>query len=190
MRSDTIRVSTSGAGIEEALSQSEAVAVFKGLSDSDRLELRLLTEEMMGMFRGLTEEMEADFYIEDKDGEFQIHLKTDTDMNTQKRKKLLKASTTGKNIAAKGITAKIRSVFDYLFEPGEEGEHSSFILGLASDPVALSTNTWSLRNYREAVKDDKDAWDELETSIVANIADEIKVGILGGSVEMIIYKRF
>ena len=35
-----------------------------------------------------------------------------------------------------------------------------------------------------------EAWDELEQSVVANIADEIKIGIADDSAEMIIYKKF
>ena len=190
MRSDTIKISTTGEGIAEALRQAEAVAVYKGLSSKETLQLRLLAEEMMGMFRGLTEELEAEFYIEDKDGAFEMHLKTPTEMNADKRKKLLEASTSGKNEAAVGVTGKIRSVFESLFEPEKKGAPRYIALGLVSDPVAASTATWSLRDYRDAVRDDAEAWDELESSIVAKVADEVKVGIRGGYVEMVIYKIF
>lgn len=190
MQSDMIKVTTSGSGIEEALRQSEAVAVYKGLSDKDRLKLRLLCEEMMGMFRGITEEVEAEFYIKDNEKSFEIHLRTTTEMDRYKRRKLLDVSTSGKNIAATGVTAKIRSVFESLFEPEKKGTPRYLTFGFESDPVTQSTTVWSLMNYKNAVKDDKEAWDEMETSIVANLADEIKVGILGGSVEMVIYKKF
>ena len=33
-------------------------------------------------------------------------------------------------------------------------------------------------------------WDELEKSIVANIADDIKIAIAGNKVEMTAYKKF
>ena len=35
----------------------------------------------------------------------------------------------------------------------------------------------------------REAWDELEKSIVANIADDVRVSVLGGSVEMVIEKQ-
>ncbi len=34
------------------------------------------------------------------------------------------------------------------------------------------------------------AWDELEKSIVANIADEVQVGVQKDSVELVIIKQF
>ena len=51
--------------------------------------------------------------------------------------------------------------------------------------------------YKEDIKNHADesaeasaAWDELEKSIVANIADDIKVKIIGKKVEMIVSKAF
>ena len=35
----------------------------------------------------------------------------------------------------------------------------------------------------------EEKWDELEKSVIANIADEIEIGIAGKTVEMIVYKK-
>ena len=35
----------------------------------------------------------------------------------------------------------------------------------------------------------REAWDELEKSVVKNVADDVKVAISGGYVEMIILKK-
>jgi hypothetical protein len=55
---------------------------------------------------------------------------------------------------------------------------------------------WSLNDYRTCLesvseKDDasKEAWDELEKSIVANIANDVLVGVKGDKVEMTIICR-
>ena len=55
---------------------------------------------------------------------------------------------------------------------------------------------WSLAQYKNGLdqrrKDDSEAlkaWDELEKSVVAKMADEVKVGILGNEVEMVVFKR-
>ena len=55
---------------------------------------------------------------------------------------------------------------------------------------------WSLENYRnsfdtisdrnEAVQE---AWDELEKSIIANLADDVRVGVSGNKVSLVIEKR-
>ena len=55
---------------------------------------------------------------------------------------------------------------------------------------------WSMVDYRNHVKKENgnnestEAWDELEKSIIANIADDVKVKILGNKVEIIVFKNF
>ena len=63
--------------------------------------------------------------------------------------------------------------------------------------MAADAYMWSLQQYRYDVekKADEDtemeeALDELEKSIVANIADDIQVSVEGNHIEMIIRKKF
>lgn len=193
MRSDVIKVNASGAGMDEALSQAELVAKYKGLTEKQGLWLRLLSEEMMGLLRGLTGEDDASFWIEDENGEFRLHLSTNTIMDREKRRKLLEASTTGSNAAAKGIMNKLRCLIESALEPDAPGSIPFFDsgwMGPEEDLTGLSSIYWSLNNYREHMEANRDTeeWDELERSIVGNLADEINVGIKGGKVEMTIYK--
>lgn len=199
MRSDTIRVRSSGSGMAEALSAAERVAAYKGLSRKDALHLRLLTEELMGMLSGLTGETEAEFFIEDEDKTFRIHLVTETAMDAEKRKKLLSSSSSGKNAAVTGVMSKIRDLFHQAFEPLEEGTpayYSAGWIGYEIDPAAadfaFQDHTWSFNRYKESLNEEKnkEEWDELEKSIVANLADEISIGINKNRVEMIIFKKF
>ena len=47
-----------------------------------------------------------------------------------------------------------------------------------------------LRQYQELTEtNDQEAWDELEKSGVARVADDVKVSILGRTVEMTIVKK-
>ncbi len=194
MRSDTITVCTDGTGVSEALAQTEAVAVFKGLNRKDSLRLRLLAEEMMGMLSALTGEVEAKFYIEDENNDFRLHLSTDTSMNSEKREKLLEVSTSGRNSSAVGVMGKLRNLFERAFEPVDSDPGNYLSVGWMDpeyDPLGVTA--WSLCKYRDSIENDgsaKEEWDELERSIVANIADEIRIGIKGAKVEMIIYKKF
>ena len=51
-----------------------------------------------------------------------------------------------------------------------------------------------MKAYREQLEEHRDErpeqWDELEKSITANLADEVKVFIRGNSVELIVEKKF
>ena len=56
-----------------------------------------------------------------------------------------------------------------------------------------NSNHWSLSNYYFTVKkndNDLENWDELEKSIIANLTDDVTVGINGDNVEMVISKKW
>ena len=69
--------------------------------------------------------------------------------------------------------------------------------GIDTPSVYDMTPVWSLKQYRaglEEQREDSDdaseAWDELEKSIVANLADDVVVGVKGDRVELVIVKKF
>ena len=108
----------------------------------------------------------------------------------------LGTSLTNRNAAAVGLTGKLRSLFESLLEPrdAQSAPVSSFaLLGALGNPSSQGTSMWSLSEYKEKVQEGEDtaeSCDELERSIIANIADDISIGIQGSQVEMIVSKRF
>ena len=60
---------------------------------------------------------------------------------------------------------------------------------MSSEPLWM----WSFNQYKSYVMESgtkKEAWDELEKSIVARLADEVKIGVTSRNVEMVIYKKY
>ena len=185
--------------IEKVLNEAEKVAAYKGLSPRNRLHLRLLTEEMMGMMRSITGETDGEFWIEDEDGEYQLHLSVNTWMDSAKRDRLLSASTSGKNESAKGLMGRLRDFFDR----GADEDVAAFSSPLLLPEMMEHSSTpaldweWSMMRYESELSarmsnneaGAREAWDELEKSVVAKVADEVKVSIRGDRVEMIIYKK-
>ena len=198
MKTDVIVVSSKGKQIETALEQVEKVAAYKGLSLKSTLHLRLLTEEMMQMIRSITGEPEGEFWIEDRDGEYSLHLKVATRLSIEKREQLLSVSATGKNESARGLMGRIREFFDWGMVEDADMISSPLLLADSlehSSSPALDWE-WSMRRYEAALsgridRDDsaREAWDELEKSVVKNVADDVKVAIRGSSVELIILKK-
>lgn len=193
MRTDVITVSSNGKQMSAALEQVEKMAAFKGLSSKGTLQLRLLTEEMMGMMRSITGEKEGQFWIEDEDGVYQLHLRMNTIMDPAKREQLLGASTSGKNEAARGLMGRLRD----FFEQGDNLGALPYFMSEADDPTAATMRwEWSMNAYQNTLQDymeqdqrAREAWDELEKSVVTHVADEIKVFIRGGQTEMTIIKK-
>jgi hypothetical protein len=199
MRSDEIPVGSDGKGLEEALDLTEAAAAYEGLSEKDGLHLRLLTEEMLGMLRALTGETDAVFWIEDRGKEFRLHMKTETLMNPVKREALLFAATSGRNQAARGIMGKLRDIFEEAMDARGDDPAEGFYedwrfdagVSAGGNVPPLSYGGWSLNQYRSHLERTRlEEWDELERSVVANLADEVQIFIRGGTVEMVIYKTF
>ena len=201
MKSDVIHVTNEGEGFDRALLQAEATARFADLDHRSTLHLRLLTEEMMGMMRALTGEREADFWIESEDGTVCLHLCVTTPMNAEMRRKLLAASTSGENSAVKGVMGKIRDLFEQFIEPENGSLPVDLVTGMdyaysGGDFGSLSVaaaGLWSMNRYMAAVKEGRtpaEDWDELEKSVVSKLADDVKIGISGQDVEMVISKKF
>lgn len=196
MKTDVIVISSRGNQIEAVLDQVEKVSAYKKLSSKNALHLRLLAEEMMGMMRSLTGETEGEFWIEDEKAVYQLHLKVQTIMDPDKREQLLAASTSGKNESAKGLMGRLRDFFDR----GTDGGYvSSLVLPSMYEhsTTPLLDWEWSMLEYQKELSIQvetnesgaKEAWDELEKSVVAHVADDVKVSIRGRDVEMIIYKE-
>ena len=203
MKSDVIHISNDGNGIAEALKQTEAVAIFKSLSKKDSIHLLLLTEEMTGMLKSLTGNHDADFWIEDSENTFYLHLKTEAAMNTDMRKKLLSASTSGENIAVHGVMGRIKDIFTRLLEPTDAPMPKEYAAGFAGSNLdtmgaasvaknmsIAAANVWSLSRYKNMMTAEDEVLNEIEQSIVANIADEIEIGISDNCVEMVVHKCF
>ena len=191
MKTDVIVVSSKHNRLAETLNQVDKVAAYKGLSPKGALHLRLLTEEMIGMVNSITGDVEGEFWIEDENGVYQLHLKAKTDMDAEKRQQLVSASKSGVNEANRGLMGKLRA----FFEPVDD--MPVFYMD-AADPMdgVFGDAAWSMRIYREQVemyveqkkKGAAEAWDELEKSVVAHVADDVKVSVRGQTVEMTIIK--
>ena len=190
MKTDVITVSSRGKQMEKALEQADKVAAYKGLSAKDALHLRLLTEEMMGLMRSITGEKEGTFWIEDQDGEYQLHLKVRAMLTSEEREQLLAVSSSGKNESAKGLMGRLRDFFDW----GSDADLSAYSSPLLlPDAFEQSSSPmldweWSMSRYERALSSQmeqgdqavKEAWDELEKSVVSHVADDVKVAIRSG----------
>ena len=198
MKTDIITVSSSGSQMEKALEQAEKVAAYKGLPAQRALRLRLLTEEMMGMMRSITGEKQGQFWIEDENGVYQLHLQVKTRMTNEKRESLLEVSSSGKNEAAKGLMGRLRDFFDRGSDEDIFQASPMLMSGMYEHSSSPSLDwEWKMTQYQLAVEegvrhDDKaarEAWDELEKSVVAHAADEIRISIRGRTAEMILFKK-
>ena len=150
---------------------------------------------MLGMVEAIAGNFCAYYWIGDDSDGYQLHLEAKIEMNSIKRDALIDASSSKQNSSAKGIMGKLRDVFQNYWMGYKEmlsgsSDYNNYMkYGMIDPGVNSSTSVWSLSRYQTFVRKDEsdlENWDELEKSIIANIADDVTVGIMDNNVEMII----
>lgn len=202
MQTERIGIKNDGTGLEEALDVTTGFAGQLALGKKDSIQLRLLCEELFGMVRAVAEDFSAQYWLEESDGSVSLYLEADTMMNPEKKLSLVELSKSGKNEATKGLLGKIYDIFEYaMYTPaGAEGfqlaqmQANSMMMGSYIGAVA-NDYVWSLDRYRSSVEEAfgrqeaAEEWDELEKSVIANLADDVRVWVRGDRARLIIEKK-
>ena len=177
MRSNTINIDNQGNGFDNAIEETRKVAVYEGLSHKESLQLELCMEEMLSLARSITGEIKASLWVETEGRKFDLHMSTSTVMDTEKRELLLAAATSGKNEAANSFLGYLRDAFAKMLtaEPDHHDELPEDVLG-------------DLANHTIECTDPE--WDGYEQSTLRRLADNIKIGIRGSDVEIVVSTHF
>lgn len=207
MITDKIKIDSQGAGMEDALREVEKFCEYKHFTHAQTLRMRLLAEETISMIRELSNDFTGEFWASGEGETCSLNVEGRALMTDDRRDALMDVSSSGKNLLAKGVLGKIAAFFDrglsqVPYAPGTgvmDYGLMSADLAYAADQTYANGAMWSLRQYRSGVKAAYaageaemlgEAWDELQKSIVANVADDVQVGVLGGKVRMVVSKRF
>ena len=113
-------------------------------------------------------------------------------MTSELREQLLSVSTSGKNAAVKGFVSRLQDVIfvklltltDDSNQEGASGENTT---------AADAADEWTMSQFKSDIDSSSDAaeiYDELEKSILARLADEVKVSMRGSNVEITVSKSF
>ena len=198
MKSNVCKIEKGSKDLAAILRESEKVAVYNELTHKQTLQLRLLCEEMDGMLPNIIDEFDGDLWFEVENGVCQIKISLElSSFTADKKEKLIALAKDRKNAAAVGIVGKIRSAIEDFFLDEENAQ----LMAASADTFHLSTGysegvdyayLWSLEQYRNSVKKEtaSEAWDELEKSVIASVADDVVVGVKGKRADIIIIKSF
>ncbi|WP_022778376.1 hypothetical protein [Butyrivibrio sp. AE3009] len=177
------------------------------LAIKDSLHVRLLVEETLGMLRAMAGDYDAAIKL-NKDDEKTVSIDVTVkaeDIDINRKKELIEVSTEKTNAKAKGLMGKIAEIiengllnYDNVMKLQQEYgggyiDYGTMGMGGSVDVIGDSALAWSLYDYRTSLEEEaednvaaKEAWDELEKSIVANLAKDVKVGVQRNIVEMTI----
>lgn len=207
MVSEKFMINSDDGRVAAASYVTESFAGFAKLDKRDTLRLCLLVEESLGMVKAMVDEYFGQMWFDGDAEGCAIHMELVSNMNSDKKQELLSMSTSGQNASARGFMGRLGDMVSramYNFSKaidlyGAETMRYGVVGtgGIDTPSVYDMTPVWSLKQYRaglEEQREDSDdaseAWDELEKSIVANLADDVVVGVKGDRVELVIVKKF
>lgn len=198
MKSNVCKIYKGTKDLEAIFRECEKVAVYNELTHKQTLQLRLLCEEIDGMLPNIIDEFDGEIWFEFVDGVCKVNLSIEIpELDTDKKDELIGIAKSKKNASAVGIVGKIRSaVEDLLLD-----ESAVNYMVIVPETYRLAeefgagvnyTYVWSLMDYSSAVKQEEkgEAWDELEKSVIASVADDVIVGVKGMRADIIIIKKF
>lgn len=176
MKTDVIEINNHSKGFQDAVEETEKAARYRALDPKESLQLQICAEEMLSLARSVTGEMNASFWVESQGKSFELHMTTQTIMDLDKRYQLLSSATSRKNELANSFLGKLRDVF-------EEA------MTAETDRVYFDTPNFLLHDIPNQYAEGEE-WDRYEQSILRKVADNVKISIRGGVVDMTVSKAF
>ena len=191
MKSSIIKISKDNDNLNNILFETQKTARYADLDAKQTIRARLIAEEFIGMLKELSQDFDGDFWIENQDLAFTFtaQLYINENMDKQTKRKFINVSTDKKNAAAKGIMGKIRDVVENMLYP-ENALYSSTFISYQLENAVLLDDQWTVNRYKDSQRNNQEPWDELEKSIIANLADDVSVAVKGKNVEIVITKKF
>ena len=150
------------------------------------------------MLPNIIDDFEGELWIDFEDRVCKVNASIQIpEFNIDKKEGLIGIAKNKKNDAAVGIVGKIRDVIEDFFLDNERMEALALPAGSLGFGTGYSEGVdyaylWRLDEYRSSVKKEEqaEAWDELEKSVIASVADDVVVGVKGNRAEVIIIKKF
>ena len=173
-QSEHVKITNPQTDIDKAYKIVDSYIADAGITGKNKLRIRLLSEEVLRLLKSVVGLEETEFFIEGDSRVARICLTAANHLGKDKQQELLSMSTSGENAAQQGFFGTLLSMFS--FNDYEE-------------------TTWSLKEHEDEIRRRRDedacsaeAWEDLERSLVANLADDIEVGISKGRIKLIASK--
>ena len=198
MKSNVCKIYEGTKDLEAIFKECEKVAVYNEFTHKQAMQLRLICEEIDGMLPNVINNFDGDIWIECEDGVCKVNVSIQIPkLDIAKKEELISLAKDKRNAAAVGIAGKIRSaVEDVMLDKAAMNalyampvsHHLAAGCGMNLDYSYI----WSLGNYKSTIKKEEqtEAWDELEKSVIASVADDIIVGVKGTQADIVIIKKF
>ncbi|MBQ6537788.1 MAG: hypothetical protein IJL75_02665 [Eubacterium sp.] len=208
MKSETIRIEGKQTKEIRIADFVEGYCKDKGYDNKTSLRMRLLAEELVCLISSMEMEIEGDFFVESDEKEINLRLNMRTFLYPERKKELMSLATVEKK-KPKGVLGKLSQVVQGFLAGMDEDEVHQMQLAKSipygmygmtgscmGNQMMESMTAWSLQRYRDAIDEsiqndnnEEEEKDELEKSVLANIADEVSVEIKSNKVLLSVVKK-
>jgi len=190
-----LAIGRSAAPTAEAMDMAEEFVRGLELDAKAALRMRLLTEEVLELLKGIVDGFSGLFWLESDETECRICNDGTAEVDLKTERDLLSVSSDGKNASVKGFTAKLARFARHYREYMERinalmtlsgsvcSEDYLYIGAIQPDSEATEV-LWSMVDYKKFLDEDESAADqiaadrdELQKSILGNLASDVRVGV-------------
>ncbi len=209
MKTDVISIYSDLKGREEALDAADRFLSYNNISGKAAKHIRLLTEEAVCLVHGIMDGFRGDIWLESEKADdkilCRICITAQSSVTGYQEDQLLSVATSGRNEEAKGILGKIRELIRLstqrpaAFEESNEDFDDWYYMGAPHGESRMIDDYyigyWSLDSYRTSLENKQseaprmEEQDELERSIIASLADDVKIWIKRDTTKVVIEKK-
>lgn len=178
--------------MKDLLAEVDRFTETQSLTKKERIRIRLLTEEAVGVLKATVKEGKGELKIESTENEYVISFAIDTPcISDDSKEKLIETSSGNKNEFYQGFTGKIRQAIEWLTNTDKYTAANAAPAGYSMGFIDTSRGTqWSYQQFKKDITtDNKDNWDELERSVLSKLANEILVGVSEHTVSLKVFYR-
>jgi hypothetical protein len=195
MKSDLWKFTEAQPAVTAITGNIEKIGVFAGLSPKNARLLCLLGEESISLVRGIIPHFDGVIWTENEKKSFEIKVSLSARVTPEERDGLLD-TVGGKNSAyGKGIFGKIAAaIAESAIAANGAPDMPAMVLdhSMSGLSVMQPDYMWAMSTYANTYTEEKTEIrdDGLEKSIIVNLADDCKISVRAGSVEIDIVKDF
>lgn len=169
-RSDTVSVNANDPKFENAMKIIDDFATRQRLEEAERMKLELMSEEMIAIMSHIVDDVKGKFWIEGSGMKYRLHIRFSVTVGSREYKKLIALSSSGRNDAAMSLSEKL---------------WSKMVAGLKTTDSNSDNNA---EGYEWSLRESEGPNDDISESILASLADDIKVSVTKEQVELVIIK--
>ena len=195
-KSKVMPYSGSDEDIEIAVAEAERYAISENLDNKMKLRIRLLSEELLSLVKGIPNMSKGNFFVEREEFDYEICFEADGKINRKIRDELIEVSSNNTNEAYSGISGMIGQAIDSMLLMSNDDKKGLYKASMSTMEESIGKADddyrWSYNVYKEkelqAIAERQIESDEfgnevvvkegeLVKSVLTKLADDIKISV-------------